>query len=115
VLRSHKYGPPVDIFALGCIFAELYMQRPIFPGKNELDQLTVLCNILGAPNANEWEDGLHLAYKRNIKWPEGRKVRLDVLIPSASKEAIEVMEKMLLWDPAKRPTADDILGCEFFR
>lgn len=37
VLRSHKYGPPADIFALGCIFAELYMQRPIFPGKNELD------------------------------------------------------------------------------
>ena len=37
VLRSTKYGPPVDIFALGCIMAELYLQRPIFPGKNELD------------------------------------------------------------------------------
>jgi len=53
------YGPPVDIFSLGCIMAELYMQRPLFPGKNELDQLEVLCRILGTPTVDDWNDGLH--------------------------------------------------------
>lgn len=64
------YGPPVDIFSLGCIMAELYMQRPIFPGKNELDQLEVLCKILGTPSVDDWNEGLHQAYKRNISMPQ---------------------------------------------
>lgn len=57
------YGPPVDIFSLGCIMAELYMQRPIFPGKSELDQLDILCRYLGTPTVDEWNEGLHQAYK----------------------------------------------------
>ena len=39
VLRSHHYTFQSDVFALGCVMAELYMQRPIFPGHNELDQI----------------------------------------------------------------------------
>jgi len=39
LLRSNNYNTPVDIFALGCIVAELYMLKPIFCGNNEIDQL----------------------------------------------------------------------------
>ncbi len=42
------YGPPVDIWALGCIFAEMLLGRPLFPGKNHHDQLWLILKCLGA-------------------------------------------------------------------
>jgi len=39
VLLGGQYGSPIDMWALGCVFAELYRKRPIFPGESERDQL----------------------------------------------------------------------------
>lgn len=50
LLRSTSYNSPIDIWALGCIMAELYMLRPLFPGTSELDQLFKIITILGTPN-----------------------------------------------------------------
>ena len=58
VLRSKKYSEKVDIFALGCIMAELFLGRPIFPGTSESDQLTRIVTVLGAPTRQEWPEGL---------------------------------------------------------
>jgi serine/threonine protein kinase len=44
----------VDIFALGCIIAELYMQVPLFPGKNDIDQLNMIVKVLGTPDKTVW-------------------------------------------------------------
>ncbi len=43
ILKSTNYNSPIDIFALGCLFAELYMQAPLFQGTSSLDQLTKIC------------------------------------------------------------------------
>ena len=50
ILRSQTYSESVDIFALGCIMAELYLGRPIFPGISESDQLTRIVTVLGTPS-----------------------------------------------------------------
>lgn len=50
LLRSTIYSSPVDIFAMGCIMAELYLLKPIFPGNSEADQLYKICAILGSPS-----------------------------------------------------------------
>ncbi len=49
VLRSTQYDYKIDIFAIGCIMAELYLKQPLFPGNSALDQLTKICNVLGTP------------------------------------------------------------------
>jgi serine/threonine protein kinase len=49
LLRSISYNSPIDIWALGCIMAELYMLRPLFPGTSELDQIFKILTILGTP------------------------------------------------------------------
>lgn len=49
LLRSTSYNSPIDLWALGCIMAELYMLRPLFPGTSELDQIFKIVNILGTP------------------------------------------------------------------
>jgi serine/threonine protein kinase len=49
VLKSKNYNEKVDIWALGCIMAELYILRPIFPGQSEFDQIEKIFKILGTP------------------------------------------------------------------
>jgi len=51
-LRSTNYNSPVDIFALGCIMAELYTLVLLFAGSNEVDQLNKIVKILGTPDKN---------------------------------------------------------------
>ena len=47
----------IDIFAMGCIFAELYLARPLFPGSSESDQLIKIASVLGAPKYSDWFEG----------------------------------------------------------
>ena len=58
------------MFALGCIMAELYLNRPLFPGNSEVDQLYKICAVLGTPNQSEWPDGYRLASLINFNFPK---------------------------------------------
>lgn len=49
LLRSTTYNSPIDIWAVGCIAAECYTLRPLFPGNSEIDQLFRICSVLGTP------------------------------------------------------------------
>lgn len=105
LLNSPNYNSPIDIFAMGCILAEMYLLRPLAPGNSEADQLTKVCAVLGTP-PTDWTDGYQLATTRRIDFPRCPVTPLSTIIPNASSEAIDLLNKMLLWDPHKRPTAN---------
>ena len=84
LLRSTSYNSPVDIFALGCIMAELYTFVPLFPGTNEVDQLNKIVKVLGTPNKNDWPEGYKLAQAKGYYFPDEKGVNLADLIPNAS-------------------------------
>ena len=69
LLRSQSYNQSVDVFALGCIMAELYLGRPIFPGNSEGDQLTKVTSVLGTPSNADWAEGIKLADQNGVKFP----------------------------------------------
>ena len=50
LLRSTSYSSPIDIWAVGCIMAELYTYRPLFPGSSEIDEIFKICSVLGTPD-----------------------------------------------------------------
>ena len=58
LLRSTNYSSPIDQWALGCIMAELYLLRPLFPGSSEADEIYKICSILGSPTAKTWNEGM---------------------------------------------------------
>lgn len=68
VLRSHHYQFVSDVFAAGCIMGELYLQKPMFPGSSELDQIDKILRILGTPSRENWRDGYKLADKRDVQF-----------------------------------------------
>ena len=49
LLRSTNYSSPIDIWAVGCIAAEIYMLKPLFPGTSEVDEIFKICQVLGPP------------------------------------------------------------------
>ena len=64
ILRSHIYSFNSDVFALGCVFAECYLLKPLFPGSSEFGQIDTLFKILGTPRADQWREGFKMAEKR---------------------------------------------------
>ncbi|KAJ7406388.1 Serine/threonine-protein kinase ICK [Pitangus sulphuratus] len=105
LLRSTSYSSPIDIWAVGCIMAEVYTLRPLFPGASEIDTIFKICQVLGTPKKNDWPEGYQLSASMNFRWPQCVPNNLKTLIPNASSEAVQLMRDMLQWDPKKRPTA----------
>ena len=114
LLRSSSYNSPIDQWACGCIIAELFTLRPLFPGTSEADEIYKICSVLGTPTRQTWEYGTRLAHEMNFRFPQFSPTPLATLIPHASKDAIQIMTDLMRWDPNKRPTATQALRCPFF-
>merc|ERR1719204_46884 len=115
LLRAPKYCAPIDLWAMGAIMAELYTLRPLFPGQSEPDELYKICSVLGPPTLSSWKDGIKLSQSMNFKFPAFAPTDIKTLIPSAGKHAIDLLKKMLYYDPNKRPTAAQSLQHSYFQ
>ncbi|XP_067857847.1 serine/threonine-protein kinase MAK isoform X2 [Heptranchias perlo] len=115
LLRSSIYSSPIDMWAVGCIMAELYTLRPLFPGTSEVDEIFKICQVLGTPKKNDWPEGYQLSAAMNFRFPQCVPTHLKTLIPNASNEAIQLMKDMLHWDPKKRPNASQALRYPYFQ
>ncbi|XP_077365161.1 serine/threonine-protein kinase MAK isoform X2 [Festucalex cinctus] len=115
LLRSCTYSSPIDLWAVGCIMAELYTLRPLFPGNSEVDEIFKICQVLGTVKKLDWPEGYQLASAMNFRFPQCVPTPLKTLIPNASKEAIALMKDLLQWDPKKRPTAVQALRYPYFQ
>ncbi|XP_062377670.1 serine/threonine-protein kinase MAK isoform X2 [Sardina pilchardus] len=115
LLRSSVYSSPIDMWAVGCIMAELYTLRPLFPGNSEVDEIFKICQVLGTVKKSDWPEGYQLASAMNFRFPQCVPTPLKTLIPNASNEAISLMRDMLMWDPKKRPTAAQALRYPYFQ
>ncbi|XP_047444406.1 serine/threonine-protein kinase MAK-like isoform X2 [Mugil cephalus] len=114
LLKSSSYSSPIDIWAVGCIMAELYTLRPLFPGNSEVDEIFKICQVLGTLKKSDWPEGYNLATSMNFRFPKCVPTSLRSLIPNASNEAIALMRDMLQWDPEKRPSAAQALRYPYF-
>ncbi|CCW71144.1 unnamed protein product [Phytomonas sp. Hart1] len=110
LLQDRNYGPPVDIWAAGCIMAELITTRPLFPGSNEVDQLFKIMDVLGSPTEKMWPEGMVLAKKIRYMFPSMQGRGLVKVLPKHSPaQVLDLIASMLAYDPKHRFTAEQCL------
>ncbi|KAK0556611.1 hypothetical protein OC846_001056 [Tilletia horrida] len=104
------YGPEIDMWSIGCILAELISGRPIFPGKDYVDQIARINGVLGAPSeATIAKIGSERARTYLLSLPREAVTPLSQLFPDASPAVVDLLSKLLTWDPADRITAAEAL------
>ncbi|WFD29071.1 hypothetical protein MSPP1_000076 [Malassezia sp. CBS 17886] len=105
------YGPALDVWSVGCIFAELLGGKPIFPGKDYIEQLALIHGILGSPSEEVLAQiGSQRAKAHILSLPQRVATPWSRVFPNASPEALDLLSKMLVWDPSKRLTAGEALA-----
>ncbi|KAG6580079.1 CMGC/MAPK protein kinase [Phytophthora cinnamomi] len=110
LLLSSKYDKQMDVWAIGCILAEMLGRRPLFPGHDYLHQLKIIMDVVGSPSEDSLDFITNPKAKRFIlRQPKKPKVPLSSVYPRATPQCLDLLEKMLVFDPRKRITISEAL------
>lgn len=111
---ARKYDEGVDLWAVGCIFGELLNNSPLFPGENDIKQLCCVQGVLGTPNEKIWPGMHELPDYNKITFPETDPVPFEEVVPDASKEAVDLLKKFLVYQSKQRISAKEALVNPYF-
>ncbi|KAL7753867.1 mitogen activated protein kinase [Sorochytrium milnesiophthora] len=110
MLTFKEYTQAIDVWSVGCILAEMLSGKPIFPGRDYHHQLSLILDVLGTPSLEDFnaiKSRRARDYIRSL--PFKKKIPLNVLFPKANPLAIDMLERLLAFNPSKRITVDDAL------
>jgi mitogen-activated protein kinase 1/3 len=116
ILCPSKYSKAMDIWSIGCIFAEIMARCPLFRGENYLDQIKKITDILGSPNENDMS---YISDQQAIKFitelPKKKKISFKEIYPNGNPLAIDLLEKMLCFNPKNRINTEQCLNHPYFK
>lgn len=111
ILSSGEYTRAIDIWSVGCIFAELLGRKPLFPGRDYVHQVRLILDIIGTPKTDE--EIVHITSEKARRYvkslPPKDPVPFSTIYPNANPAAIDLLEKMLVFNPANRITVEQCL------
>lgn len=113
LLGSQRYSCPVDIWSIGCIFAEMATRKPLFQGDSEIDQLFRMFRILRTPTEEIWPGVTSLPdYKTTF--PCWNQNNLTSQVKNIDSAGMDLLQKTLIYDPAYRISAKDMIEHKYF-
>lgn len=116
LLCCKEYSTPIDIWSVGCIFAEFLAMAALFPGKTELDQLNRIFKELGTPNEKVWPGYSQLPAVQKMTFTEYPVSNLRKRFAHQTSElGISLLQGLLTFDPKQRLTAEVALKHSYFK
>jgi len=114
LMGSRKYSTPVDIWSVGCIFAEMVNGRPLFPGNTDQDQLQKIFKVLGTAREADWPTIVELPdWKPDF--PVYEQAPYQNIVPNLEGSGVDLLSKMLFYAPEKRVQGRAAMDHEYFR
>lgn len=103
LLGATHYSTAVDMWSVGCIFAELVTTTALFPGDSELQQLLHIFRLLGTPDEEMWP-----GVSKLMNWheyPQWRPQQLSSSVPNLDEDGLDLLSQMLKYEPSQRISA----------
>jgi mitogen-activated protein kinase 15 len=115
IIGSNQYNEGVDMWALGCIIGELYSGRPLFPGRDAIDQMEKVVAFTGPPSASDVAS-MHSEFAEtmiaNLTYNQPR-ITLRQRLPMGDADTIDFMQKLLVFNPDGRMSVVEALEHPF--
>ena len=116
LLTDGYYNYKMDIWGLGCVFYEMLTLEPLFPGDDEIEQVNKINYILGSPSEELFEKFVkHSAHRNEFNFEYQKGVGIHKFLTHVSNDIVDLIGKMLIYDPDLRPTARECLNHECFK
>ncbi|KAI8870121.1 protein serine/threonine kinase [Ramicandelaber brevisporus] len=113
LMGSKQYSTSIDIWSVGCIFAEMAMGRALFPGKTVRDQLVKIYKVLGTPTEQTWPGIVQYPdYKADI--PNYPRIPIEPLVPKLDAYGVHLLLGLLEYRPERRLSAEQALKHPYF-
>jgi serine/threonine protein kinase len=113
LLGQRTYTPAVDMWSVGCIFAEMVNRRALWPGDSEIDEIFRIFRTLGTPSEAVWP-GVSALPDWKDTFPQWPAKALARVCPGLDAAGLDLMSRMLAYDPAKRISCKDAMDHPFF-
>lgn len=111
---SRMYGTGIDMWAIGCILAEMFRREALFPGESDLDQLDRIITVLGTPTEKNWHGVTELPDFVEFNQVSKGQSFAD-RFPALQQDALDILEKMLKLNPNERCTCTEALNMAYFK
>ena len=111
ILSWKKYTSAIDIWSVGCILAELITRKPLLPAPSEEEQIQMIIDLVGNPSEDVIKQ-IHIAKNKEFieSLPKSKGKDFATLFKGANPDAIDLMKKLLIFDPKKRITIEEALS-----
>ncbi|KAL3938134.1 MAG: hypothetical protein SGBAC_006896 [Bacillariaceae sp.] len=116
LLGANRYSTAVDVWSIGCIFAEMATGMPLFPGRSDIDQIFKIFQRKGTPTGEQWPAVTRLPHY-NAEFPQWRERPLTDQVPMSalgSNSAADLLNKLLVYDPDRRIACKTALQHPYF-
>ncbi|KAL8231492.1 hypothetical protein R6Q57_001270 [Mikania cordata] len=113
LLGCTNYGPYIDLWSVGCVFAELCFGRPLLKGKTEVEQLHKILKLCGTPPDGYWNKS-KLPLATMFKPHHAYQSSLRETCKQLTEDAVDLIQMLLSVEPCKRGTATSALNSEYF-
>ncbi|XP_010455394.1 PREDICTED: probable serine/threonine-protein kinase At1g09600 [Camelina sativa] len=113
LLGATEYGPGIDLWSVGCILTELFLGKPIMPGRTEVEQMHKIFKLCGSPCNDYWQK-TKLPLATSFKPQQPYKRVLLETFKNLQPSALALVDKLLSLEPEMRGTSSSTLSSKFF-
>jgi serine/threonine protein kinase len=115
LMGATTYSTAIDMWSVGCIFAELLLKEPLFQAKTEIELLSMIFKLLGPPTSSSWPDYSTLPLAKTITLPSPQPHQFRQRFNHMTTAGVDLLMSLLTYDPEQRISAEEAVHHPYFR